>query len=148
MKKRTSGFTLIELMIVVAVVTILAAVAIPAYTQYVRKAARHQAQATMLNLAQMEERYYTNNYAYNPVSAPPAVDPNGWSNYSGDSMAGRKYDITVTVPAPAPAPANSYTIQAVPSNTFVDNDCQTLTLDYMGVKGVNTTGTGTVATCW
>ena len=91
----------------------------------------------MLNLAQMEERYYTNNYAYNPVSAAPAVDPNGWSNFAGDSMAGRKYDITVTVPAPLPAPANSYSIQAVPyANNFVDTDCQTLTLDYMGVKGL------------
>lgn len=142
MRTRTSGFTLIELMIVVAVVTILAAVAIPAYTQYVRQAARHQAEATMLNLSQMEERYYTNNYAYYAVTtAAPTSEPNGWSNFSGDNMNVRKYDITVAVTT---AP-DTYSIKAMPSNGFVDTDCGYLTLNNMGVKG---SAVGSVTTCW
>lgn len=142
------GFTLIEVMVVVALIGVLAAIAIPAYRQYVVKATRQRAEATMISLAQMEERYYSNNYTYNAVSAPaPAPDPNGWSNFSGDSMGSRQYDILVFVPSPTSASAslNSFGIQATPSNGFTDSSCGSLTLDNMGVKG---SALGSVASCW
>ena len=70
MKKGTSGFTLIELMIVVAVVGILAAIAYPAYTDYVRKARRADAQANMLDIQIKAERYrgYNNSYPANAAA--------------------------------------------------------------------------------
>ncbi len=146
MRTRINGFTLIEVLVVMAIIGVLTAIAIPAYRQYVVRAARHQAEATMLNLSQMEERFYTNNYTYYAVSAlPPVPDPNGWSNFSGDGMSVRKYDIAVNVPNPNSTNPVSFYIQATPSNGFADSQCGNLTLDNMGLKG---SSLGSVTTCW
>ena len=64
MQKNSKGFTLIELMVTVVIVSILAAVALPAYQQYVTKSKRNQAKAVILGISQSEERYYTNNYVF------------------------------------------------------------------------------------
>ena len=144
MKKR--GFTLIELMIAVAIVGILAVIALPAYNSYTTNAKRNQAKAIMLNLSQMEERFYTNNYSYYAIStAPPANEPQGWANYAGTSMAKRTYDIAVATTG-SPTVSATYTITATPSNGFSDMQCGTLTLDSAGNKTNN--GTAGAAPCW
>lgn len=141
MKTRLAGFTLIELLVAVVIVGVLAAIAIPSYTQYTVRAARREAEATMLNLAQMEERFFSNNYAYHEITtAPPTALTDGWSNFSGSSMAKRKYDIDVALIG-----TTGFTIKAVPSNGFNDAQCGTLTLDNMGNKG---SSPGSPASCW
>lgn len=136
-RKKQLAFTLVELMIVVVIIGVLTSIAVPSYRQYVIKSARSAAKADILNLAQTEERYYTNNNAYLALAAPPAITD--WKNYSGSSMADRKYDITVAVVA---NPA-SYTITATPANNFSDPECGVLSLDSTGVKTNSIAGK-----CW
>jgi type IV pilus assembly protein PilE len=146
MKTRAAGFTLIDLLVAVVIIGILSAIAIPMYQNYVTNAKRGQAKSVMLNLSQMEERYYTNNYTYYAVSSvPPTADPNGWSNYAGQSMTGRTYDIAVTTTPAPPASSTAFLITATPSNGFADATCGALTLDNFGNKG---SVAGNSSPCW
>lgn len=76
MNRHTRGFSLVELMITVAVIAILAAVAVPAYRQYVMRASRTDATAALLRLASAQERFYLQNNRYadadEMADAPPA----------------------------------------------------------------------------
>jgi type IV pilus assembly protein PilE len=137
--KKNQGFTLIELMMAVAIVGILAAIAYPSYQESVRKGARAEAKSVMFDLSQMEERYFTNNDAYLAVSAPPASPPSGWKNYSGSSLTGRKYDVSVVLTG------SGFTISAAPINGFTDSTCRTLTLTSDGVKDSQI---GATSPCW
>lgn len=141
MKKKIFGFTLIEIMIVVSVVGILLAIALPQYNNYMTKAARNDAKSAMLNIAQMEERYYSNNTTYILISALPAAAPTGFQNYSGNDPNSRKYDITVVVGSTGSI-ATSFLMTATPVVAGYDPQCGNLTLTSTGVKG-STTGS-----CW
>jgi type IV pilus assembly protein PilE len=160
MKKHAQGFTLIELLIAVTIIGILAAIAMPAYTSYVTNSKRKQAEAFMLNISQMEERYYTNNYNYYAINtttdAPPNPEAQGWANYAGNNMGSRTYNLSVAIctslnPCVAPvgtASATAYIITATPANGFSDSQCQTLTLDSTGAKGNGGTVTSGASPCW
>lgn len=81
-KKLPRGFTLIELMIVVAVVGVLAAVAYPSYQEYVRKAKRAEGRTAMLEMLQQQERYMTQNNTYLAFAVGATTVP--FKTYSGD----------------------------------------------------------------
>lgn len=80
---RVRGFTLIELMVVVAIVAILAAVAIPSYTRYTFRARRAEGQALLMHIANAQERYYAVHNRYGDLvaigysSSPLALSENG-----------------------------------------------------------------------
>ncbi|GFZ95515.1 type IV pilin protein [Dyella caseinilytica] len=149
------GFTLIELMIVVAVISILAAIAISSYSSYVVKTNRSAATGCMSEYANYMERFYTNslNYAETPASsstAAPVPNPATGSPISpmvldcaSTAQTGNNYEYGV----PAPT-ATSYIIQATPigSQATRDTQCGTLTLDQHGTR--TNSGTGTLAQCW
>jgi len=138
--KKTRGFTLVELMVVVVILGILLGIAVPFYGDYMRKAARAQAKSVALDLAQMEERFFTNNTTYRVVASGSGASlPTGWQNYSGSDFASRKYDVTVAAGATGDI-ATSFTITATPANGFTDPTCGTMTLDSRGTKSP--------ATCW
>ncbi len=153
MKQTQQGFTLIELMVAVVVVGILSAIAIPNYRSYVQKAERGAAKAAMLNIAQTQERYFTNNGTYLAIAAPPTAAPAGWQNYSGSSTS-VKYNIAVTagtLAAPTGVITDGYTITATP--VTADSVCNILKLDSTGAKSISSPSgsaapTGTVAQCW
>ena len=92
-RRRASGFTLIELMIAVAIVAVLAAIAYPAYLDSVWKAKRAEAKAAIFKALQAEERYYTQNNTYVAYSG---VAPSGaFPVYSADNAGNSRYTIEV-----------------------------------------------------
>lgn len=89
--ERHHGFTLIELMVVVAVVAILAAVAFPSYTESVRKGKRAEGRTALLEVLQQQERYMTQNNTYLAFSAGASNVP--FKTFSGDNSANASYNI-------------------------------------------------------
>jgi len=134
MKTRVNfrGFTLIELMVTVAIIGILAAIAYPSYLEYVRGSHRAEAQAILMENAQVLERFFTANGTYEDAALTTAQSPK-----SGTA----KYTISATTQT-----ASAYTLQAAPSGGHSDPKCDTLTLNQVGTTTEN--GTGTLSDCW
>lgn len=135
--KTQSGFTLIELMIVVAIATIIAAIAYPSYVQYTIRASRSAAQSFMLNVANKQEQYMLDARQYtDDLSVLDLVPPEEVSS---------RYTVTIGGIAATP-PAYTITATAIGNQASKDTACGNLTLDQAGTKGES--GTDTVAACW
>ncbi|WP_371233246.1 type IV pilin protein [Pseudomonas sp. QE6] len=138
-RQRSHGFTLIELMVVVAIVAIISAVAYPSYQEYVRKARRADAQASLMELSQFMERYYTANGRYTTSADAAVTLPFTESPKDGAS----KYYTLAFSGTPT---ATTYVLSATPKGAMSGDSCGTLTLNNAGVKGQ---GSGaTLSQCW
>jgi type IV pilus assembly protein PilE len=143
-KHRSGGFTLIELMVTVAIVAILATIAVTTYSNQVLKSRRTEAKSALLDLAGREERLFstTNAYSSDEAFLGYAAASTQMTNMN---FGNRYYQLTATV-APLVNPT-TYTLTANPVGTQVnDTTCGSFSVNQLGVQTV--TGTGTVASCW
>lgn len=131
MKK--NGFTLIEMLITVAIIGILAAVAYPAYNQFVYKGARAEAMSALLDIANKQEQYYANNHEYTNSLQRLRV--------AATTETGL-YSIRIV------SDGSSFTVTAAANDAPATKDlqCTSFSINDLGQKQV--TGTADAAACW
>jgi len=126
---RQKGMTLIELMIVVAIIGILSAIAYPAYTQYTESARRTAAQGKLLEMAQWMERKYTVNGHYPSANLPTTKVPDSGATY---------YNLSIE----AAAASSAFTLLAAPVGTQNQDTCGNLYIYHTGATSSAESG------CW
>jgi len=126
------GFSLTELMIVIVIVGVLAAFGLPAYQDYARASKRSDAHEGLLRLAQLQERFFTDNNTY-AVNATQL----GYANNTPQSK-GNYWNLAVT------AGGAAYALQAAPAGTHSDPECLTITLNSAGQQNSTPAGNN----CW
>jgi type IV pilus assembly protein PilE len=143
------GFTLTEVMFAIAIVAIVAALAYPAYQNAVRKARRAEARATLWQVMEQEERFYTQNAHYVAFSAESnGADEKSFSWYSGSSPSASAYEIAGEA-CSGDTIANCVLLTARPGTrrvnaAYSDPECGVLTLSSSGAKGAS----GDIDRCW
>ncbi|KEI72836.1 type IV pilin protein [Endozoicomonas elysicola] len=130
-----NGFSLIELMIVVAIIAILAAIAVPSYRTYIQESRRSDAYVALTSAAAEQERIYIYDNSYS----------NNIADLGGSNSPEGHYVITLT------ATDSTFTLTATAasgSTQFLDTNCRTFTLNNLGVRGSSNSGGGATGDCW
>jgi type IV pilus assembly protein PilE len=141
------GFTLMELVIAMVIAAVLAAIAIPSYNSYILKSHRTEAKSALLDLASMEERFFSTQNLYSQVP----TDLGYTAAIFPVAVGNRFYNINVTaVGAPTTTAPGTYTLQATPINAQVnDTQCAIFQVTQDGVQTAwDSGGAINTQTCW
>jgi len=151
-KKYTEGFTLVEIMIVVAILGMIVAVAMPSYTEYVKKTKRTDAKVELMRIAQLQESYFVQNLSY----AKDLTTGSGGLGL-GASVLSEQDEYLITISAKDSGNGGctglsadscaSYTLTATAQGGQAYDKCKNFTLTNTGVKGRSGTAE-TVKKCW
>lgn len=145
--KLQKAFTLIELMIAVAIVAVLATLVVGEYSEHLKKSRRIDAKLALTDMAGFMERYYAINGRYTKAGSKtnPPVLP--YTKIPRDS--GSKVFYTISFAKTPAVSQTTYQLKAVPGSSQAADRCGTLTLDHLGQRGIVTTVKGVkVADCW
>lgn len=146
------GFSLIELVVTMLIASILAAIAIPAYSSYVRKARRAEAKTTLLDLASLEERYFSTQNVYSSTwsdlgyTGTTAITlPSGYYTVATPTLFTATPPTATSVGVPA---KYSFTATAV-NDQLKDTVCNTYTVTSGGIRtSLNSSSVDSTASCW
>ena len=140
-KKKSSGFTLIELMITVAIVGILAAIALPAYNQYIARGKRAEARVAILQAEGWMERFFTENNTYtnNLANNDNTVFRARYTSIPNSVPANYSFTLTVT--------PGAYTITTVPVGSMASDKCGTYLKSNVGSLAIGGSATATISDC-
>jgi type IV pilus assembly protein PilE len=146
--KRTRGFTLIEMMVALAVLAVLGALAYPQYMRYLTKTRRIEAQVAMIEALQVEERYYTQHNTYIAFSSGAMPETPRFKWWSGSTVAVSGYELDAQA-CPGYELTECVQLRARPGTakvdaTFRDPDCGTLTINSAWEHGAS----GSFDRCW
>lgn len=138
-RHNATGFTLVEILITVAIVGLLAAIALPAYQESQLRAGRADGKNALMQVASDQERLYSNSFTYSTNAVPLAATP-------AATLTSRDGKYVVTVAACSGSTiANCFIATATPQGGQAEDSCGNLTINSQGTRAA--TG-GTVAECW
>lgn len=143
-QKRLSGFTLVELIVVIAIIAILVAIATPAYYSYVLKSRRADAKVALSEISQRLEGYYADNNKYATDFDQLKLSNSGFVKKNGNYQSKDGwYQLSIEVDSTA----QKYTLKATPQRSQTgDGRCMEFALDSTGKKTI--TGAANVKECW